>query len=111
MPSIPHRPPSQIPPPVWRHLIRIPTVANIPETKMAPILIVGATRGLGASLTKQYAADPANTVYGTTRSKEGPQGFPENVKWLTGVNLTDSKVGETIASQLSTGDSKPLSTV
>ncbi|CCF40696.1 oxidoreductase [Colletotrichum higginsianum] len=78
---------------------------------MAPILIVGATRGLGASLTKQYAADPANTVYGTTRLKEGPEGFPENVKWLTGVDLTNSKVGETIASQLSSGGSKPLSTV
>ncbi|WQF82858.1 Putative short-chain dehydrogenase/reductase SDR, NAD(P)-binding domain superfamily [Colletotrichum destructivum] len=78
---------------------------------MAPILIVGATRGLGASLTKQYAADPANTVYGTTRSKEGPKGFPENVEWLPGVDLTDSKVGETIASQLSSGGSKPLSTV
>ncbi|KZL66062.1 oxidoreductase [Colletotrichum incanum] len=76
---------------------------------MSPILIVGATRGLGASLTKQYAVDAGNTVYGTTRSKEGPKDFPERVKWLPEIDLTDSKVGETIVSQL--GGSKPLSTV
>ncbi|KAG5944083.1 hypothetical protein E4U59_007646 [Claviceps monticola] len=44
---------------------------------MPSILIVGATRGLDASLAKRYASsdmDPsqANTVYGTTRSDSAP---------------------------------------
>ncbi|EFQ32657.1 oxidoreductase [Colletotrichum graminicola] len=76
---------------------------------MSPILIVGATRGLGASLTKQYAAKADDTVYGTTRSKEGPEGFPKSVKWLHEIDLTNDKVGETIVSQLR--GSEPLSAV
>ncbi|OLN96584.1 putative oxidoreductase [Colletotrichum chlorophyti] len=76
---------------------------------MSPILIVGATRGLGASLTKQYAADADNVVYGTTRSSDGPNGFPESVKWIPGIDLTDSKVGDKLVRLLS--GSRPLSTV
>ncbi|KAF7545832.1 hypothetical protein G7046_g9466 [Stylonectria norvegica] len=76
---------------------------------MASILIVGATRGLGASLLKQYAAKEGNTVYGTTRSSKDPDGFPREVKWLTGVDLTDSGVGDAVVKSL--GASKPLSTV
>lgn len=77
---------------------------------MSPVLVVGATRGLGASLTKQYAANPDITVYGTTRSKAGPEkGFPETVKWLPEVDLMDSKVGDHLVSLL--GGSKPLSAV
>lgn len=77
---------------------------------MSPVLIVGATRGLGASLTKQYAAQSGTTVYGTTRSKAGPEkGFPESVKWLPEVDLMNSKVGDHLVSLL--GGSKPLSAV
>ncbi|WYZ39429.1 hypothetical protein EsH8_III_001343 [Colletotrichum jinshuiense] len=75
---------------------------------MSPVLIVGATRGLGASLTKKYAAD-GSTVYGTTRSQDGPKDFPDSIKWIPGIDLTDSKVGETLVRLL--GGSKPLSTV
>ncbi|KDN61042.1 putative oxidoreductase [Colletotrichum sublineola] len=63
---------------------------------MSPILIIGATRGLGASLTKQYAAKADDTVYGTTRSQQGPEDFPKSVKWLREIDLTDEKVGEAI---------------
>ncbi|KAK2026719.1 oxidoreductase [Colletotrichum zoysiae] len=76
---------------------------------MSPILVVGATRGLGASLAKKYAAKAGDTVYGTTRSEEGPEGFPESVKWLREIDLTNDKVGETIVSQLR--GSEPLSAV
>ncbi|TDZ21173.1 putative oxidoreductase [Colletotrichum orbiculare MAFF 240422] len=76
---------------------------------MSPILIVGATRGLGASLTKQYAERSGTTVYGTTRSEIGPDGFPESVKWLPEVDLMDAKVGDHLVSLL--GGSKPLSAV
>lgn len=74
------------------------------------ILIIGATRGLGASLTRQYAQQ-GKTVYGTTRSSRGPASpdFPEGVKWLTSIDLMQQEAGDTIASQLrGTG---PLDTV
>lgn len=76
---------------------------------MSTILVVGATRGLGASLIKQYAATAANVVYGTARSNAIPSGFPEHVKWLNGVDLTKSSVGDDIVKLL--GDAKPLSTL
>lgn len=76
---------------------------------MASVLIVGATRGLGASLTKQYAAREANTVYATTRSSSGPKGFPESVHWLTNIDLTKSTVGDELAKQLQ--GKKPLDVV
>lgn len=76
---------------------------------MAPILIVGATRGLGASLTKKYAAQQGTTVYGTTRSEGAPDGFPDSVKWLPGVDLTSPGVADHLVKVL--GGSQPLSTV
>ena len=76
---------------------------------MSPVLVIGATRGLGASLTKQYAAQPGCTVYGTTRSAGAPDGFPEHVKWLPGVDLMNSDVGDNLVTLL--GGSQPLSAV
>lgn len=75
---------------------------------MSSILIVGATRGLGASLVKQYAK-AGNTVHGTTRSSEGPQGFPEQVKWITDIDLTLPNVGDNLANLLDA--SQPLDSV
>ncbi|RSM15923.1 hypothetical protein CEP52_000532 [Fusarium oligoseptatum] len=75
---------------------------------MPSILIVGATRGLGASLVKQYAK-AGNTVYGSTRWSEGPEGFPEQVKWITGIDLTQSNVGEKLTNLLDA--SQPLDSV
>lgn len=76
---------------------------------MSPILVVGATRGLGASLTEKYASQEGSTVYGTTRSDNAPDGFPDSVKWITGVDLTSSGVADHLVKLL--GDSQPLSTV
>ncbi|KAK7917091.1 oxidoreductase [Apiospora marii] len=67
---------------------------------MVSVLIVGATRGLGASLTKQYASQPSTTVYATTRSGSGPQGFPDHVKWLPNIDLLKPDVGDNLAGQL-----------
>ncbi|EON99636.1 putative short chain dehydrogenase reductase family superfamily protein [Phaeoacremonium minimum UCRPA7] len=75
---------------------------------MAPVLIVGATRGLGAELTKQYAKQ-GKTVYGTARSEAAPKDFPESVKWLPNVDLTKKDVGDTVVSLL--GGSQPLESV
>ncbi|ORY67644.1 oxidoreductase [Pseudomassariella vexata] len=67
---------------------------------MVSVLIVGATRGFGASLVKQYASDSSNSVYATTRSESGPDGFPDSVKWLFKVELTKPNVGEELTKQL-----------
>ncbi|KAF5573298.1 3-oxoacyl-reductase [Fusarium pseudoanthophilum] len=67
---------------------------------MPVILIVGATRGLGASLTKKYAEKSENIVYGTTRSSEGPKDSPSGVKWLSDIDLMQSNAGQKLASLL-----------
>jgi NAD(P)-dependent dehydrogenase (short-subunit alcohol dehydrogenase family) len=40
---------------------------------MPTILVVGATRGLGASIVKTYAADSSNHVLATARSADPPE--------------------------------------
>ncbi|KPM39176.1 hypothetical protein AK830_g7389 [Neonectria ditissima] len=76
---------------------------------MSSALIVGATRGLGASVVKQYIAR-GSTVYGTMRSTSAPEGFPAQVKWLPGIDLTDSKVGDKLVSTLGP-EARPLGVV
>lgn len=70
---------------------------------MPATLIVGATRGLGASLAKQYASQPSTEVYATTRAASPPDGFPHHVKWLFNVDLTSPDVGDNLAKQLQGG--------
>lgn len=61
---------------------------------MPSVLIVGATRGLGAALVTYYSSNPFPgttwTVYGTTRSSEPPKddwANKQNVHWLRNVDL------------------------
>lgn len=75
---------------------------------MVRALIVGATRGLGASLAKQYASNASSTVFATTRSAPA-RGFPDNVKWLAEIDLQKPKVGDKLAEQLE--GEKPLDIV
>ncbi|KKK15864.1 hypothetical protein P175DRAFT_0435151 [Aspergillus ochraceoroseus IBT 24754] len=73
------------------------------------ILIVGATRGLGASLRDLYASNPSViNVFGTTRSDSKPDSHPK-VSWITEVDLLKSNVGQKLVSQLPS--SLKLSTV
>lgn len=81
---------------------------------MVSVLVVGATRGLGASLTKQYAASSSNTVYATTRSSSGPSSseFPEsNIHWLTNIDLVKPNVGDTLTDQLKSKSKDPIDIV
>jgi NAD(P)-dependent dehydrogenase (short-subunit alcohol dehydrogenase family) len=71
------------------------------------ILIVGATRGLGASLGALYSKDPSNHVFGTTRSSS-PE-TTSSITWLTEVDVAQPNVGQKIVSQLPA--STKLSTV
>lgn len=75
---------------------------------MSSVLVVGATRGLGAELVKQYASK-GSTVYGTSRSDKKPDGFPKGVKWLYNIDLTNSKVADELVKQLK--GEQPLDTV
>ncbi|KAJ5925660.1 Short-chain dehydrogenase/reductase SDR [Penicillium verhagenii] len=63
------------------------------------ILVVGATRGLGASLRALYAKDSTKHVFATSRSDSAPQTDPSTT-WLTGIDLTKSDVGQTLVSQI-----------
>ncbi|KAJ3145861.1 hypothetical protein HDU86_000628 [Geranomyces michiganensis] len=62
------------------------------------VLIVGATRGLGASLASAYA-DKGNTVYATARASSSATNLP-NVQWISNIDLTDRHVGSTLVSAL-----------
>ncbi|KAK9416697.1 putative Oxidoreductase [Seiridium unicorne] len=76
---------------------------------MPSTLIVGATRGLGAELVKQYASQGSSSVYATSRSDSKPKGFSEDVKWLNNIDLTNPSVGDELVKQLK--GEKPLDTV
>lgn len=67
---------------------------------MPNILIIGATRGLGASLANLYASQSSTTVYGTTRSATGPKGLNEKIIWIPHIDLLDSGVGGRLVNQL-----------
>jgi NAD(P)-dependent dehydrogenase (short-subunit alcohol dehydrogenase family) len=69
---------------------------------MPNILIIGATRGLGASLANLYAKQEGTTVYGTTRSAEAPKkkGLDERIVWAKSVDVSERDVGERLVHQL-----------
>ncbi|KAJ5240096.1 hypothetical protein N7468_004715 [Penicillium chermesinum] len=71
------------------------------------ILIVGATRGLGASLGALYSKQPSTQVFGTTRSTSAPN--KNSIHWLTGIDVAEPNVGQKLVSQIP-GSTK-LSTV
>lgn len=68
---------------------------------MTKILIVGATRGLGASLANAYAAKDSNIVFGTARSAP-PTGehLSKSIQWVPHIDLTSPEVGGSLANQL-----------
>jgi len=74
---------------------RILVLTELPSHTMTVTLIVGATRGLGNELLKQYAASPSNTVYGTARS-DPPSNTQPNIKWIGGVDIGTEAAGKNI---------------
>lgn len=59
-----------------------PLIESTKPSKMPTILIVGATRGLGASLAKLYASDANNEVLATARSSNPPANSTYSFKGL-----------------------------
>jgi len=76
------------------------------------VLIVGATRGLGAELFKQYSSSPAtDRVYGTSRSDKVPPASGENASYISSVDLLSPQCGAEIVSALPPASSHHLSTI
>lgn len=69
---------------------------------MPNVLVVGATRGLGAALVSYYSQQPSTTVYATSRSSStsSDPSKPENVHWVTEIDLMSSSCGTKLASSL-----------
>lgn len=63
---------------------------------MPSVLIVGATRGLGHELSKQYASRH-DVVYGTARS-EAPK--DDLIKWVSNIDVAQESAGSTLAKAL-----------
>jgi NAD(P)-dependent dehydrogenase (short-subunit alcohol dehydrogenase family) len=59
---------------------------------MPTILVVGATRGLGASIVKTYAADANNHVLATARTSEPPES-KNNITYVPNVDLESPHAG------------------
>ena len=65
---------------------------------MPNVLIVGATRGLGYELAKQYS-QKGYSVFGTARSSP-PQNADKDLHWISGVDIAEENAGSTIAEGL-----------
>ena len=72
---------------------------------MPNVLVVGASRGLGAELAKQYASN--NTVFATSRSDKIPEAI-KNIEYIPNVDVAKENAGHTIVSHL---NKKKLDTV
>lgn len=62
------------------------------------VLIVGATRGLGASLTKQYT-DQGNFVFATSRSSKTPKAS-QKVHYIEDIDIAEIAAGPSIVSAI-----------
>ena len=65
---------------------------------MVNVLIVGATRGLGASLTKEYAKG-SNHVFATSRSSTTPESSP-NITYIPNIDVALEEAGSSLVTQL-----------
>ncbi|KAJ5793475.1 hypothetical protein N7457_000074 [Penicillium paradoxum] len=63
------------------------------------ILILGATRGLGASLRTLYSGKASTNVFATSRSSNPEPS--QRVTWITGIDIAQPDVGQKLVSQLS----------
>lgn len=66
---------------------------------MPNVLIIGATRGLGASLAQKYAAGNSGTVFATSRS-ENANFDPKNVTVIPGIDISLESAGAKLVSHL-----------
>lgn len=66
---------------------------------MPTVLVVGATRGLGASLVEEYAKDANNQVIGTARSSD-PPAATSNIMYAPNIDLESPEAGSNLVKYL-----------
>ena len=66
---------------------------------MSTVLVVGASRGLGAALVKKYAGVSKNFVFATSRSAKTAESTP-NVSYISGIDVASESAGATLVSHL-----------
>lgn len=66
---------------------------------MPSVLVVGATRGLGYELAKQYASQGLHRVTGTARSGP-PEDADPGIQWISGVDVAEESAGKVIVDGL-----------
>ena len=64
---------------------------------MPNVLIVGASRGLGAELAKQYASN--NTVFASSRSDKTPEAT-KNIEYIPNIDVAQEDAGQKLASHI-----------
>ncbi|KKY22356.1 putative short chain dehydrogenase reductase family superfamily [Diplodia seriata] len=73
------------------------------------ILVVGASRGLGASLLKQYSQrSPGPIVFGTARQVSAPTSGPQGVTWLPNVDVSGPEAGNAIVDGYKAHSNSPI---
>ena len=65
---------------------------------MPNVLVIGATRGLGASFVKQYSGR-GDYVFGTARGDKAPES-EKNVEYIKGIDVSEESGGDTLAKAL-----------
>ena len=65
---------------------------------MPNVLIVGASRGLGAELAKQYASNNT-TVFATSRSDKTPESS-KNIEYIPNIDVAQEDAGQKLASHI-----------
>lgn len=65
---------------------------------MPNVLIVGASRGLGAELAKQYASNNT-TVFATSRSDKTPESS-KNIEYIPNIDVAQEDAGQKLATHI-----------
>lgn len=71
----------------------------VKDVKMPNVLVIGASRGLGASLVREYAADKRCCVYAASRSATASMST-ENVRYVPGIDIAKEKAGQDLVSRI-----------
>lgn len=64
---------------------------------MSNVLVIGATRGLGASLVQKYAAENNGTIFATSRSENGELDM-KNVVFIPDIDISLETAGAKLLS-------------
>lgn len=67
---------------------------------MKRVGVIGGTRGLGKALVDLYSKEPNTIIFASARY-DAPHQHPENVRWLSNIDISKEVAGRNIAGQYS----------